>query len=108
MLSTFSSAISFNLHIFTDEETGVSEFLSNLRSFRYKRQKWDLNLVLDYQALALSTLKVDEPGLLQATSHQRDQMSCAAQSSVLKLEGAAEPPGGLFKTQIAGLHPQRF
>lgn len=45
MLSTFSPTISFNLNIFTDEETGGSEYLSNLGSSHYKRNKWDLTSV---------------------------------------------------------------
>ena len=41
-----SSTTSFNLRIFTDEETVRSEYLSHLRSPRYKRQKWDLTPIL--------------------------------------------------------------
>lgn len=57
MLSTFSSTISFNLYIFTNEETGESEYLSNFRPPHCIRQVWDLTPIL-----------LSSPGLF---SHQR-------------------------------------
>ena len=46
MLGAFSyTTVSFNLHIFTDEETGGAEYLSDFRFSGNERQKWYLTPV---------------------------------------------------------------